>query len=548
MSLDEKKIQDILTKQNYVPSEELSKAVKYAKTRRIPLVEYLISKGLVTRDLLGQAISESYGVPYADINSNPPSREQVKKIPEETAKKFRIVIYKDEWKSVNIATDDPMRDGLIRQLTDLFPGRRITVSFALSEDIDGAFIHYRKALETRFADILKSEQKVAPEIIGQILDDAFVYHASDIHFEPQEKEVVIRFRIDGVLHEAGIIPKELYENILNRIKVMAHMRIDEHYSAQDGAVRYERGEGHSDMRVSVAPTVDGEKTVIRILSEYVRGFTLADLGLSSADQEKMESASRKPFGMILITGPTGSGKTTTLYALVKILSSPEVNITTIEDPVEYKITGISQIQVNPATNLTFAKGLKSIARQDPDIILVGEIRDRETAEIAVNAALTGHLLLSTFHANDAATGVPRLLDMGVEPFLLASTLELIVAQRLVRKVCDICRYSRQATEEELKRLPSSVIAALGAKSPTLYYGKGCTACGHTGYRGRSAIFELISITQEMKDLFLKSPTTNQIWQLAVKQGSRTLFDDGMDKVKNGMTTLEELLRVVAVPN
>ena len=391
-------------------------------------------------------------------------------------------------------------------------------------------------METRFSEIVSSQTRVAPEIIDEIVSDALAFKASDIHFEPQEKEVVVRFRVDGVLQEAGRVSKEIYENILNRIKVQAHMRIDEHFAAQDGAIRFPKDKGFIDMRVSLIPILDGETIVIRLLAEYVKGFTFADLGVSQKDQEIFLKAAKKPFGMIMVTGPTGSGKSTTLYALIKMLNLPSVNITTIEDPVEYKVVGINQIQVNTQTDLTFAKGLRSIVRQDPDIVLVGEIRDLETAEIAVNAALTGHLLFSTFHANDAATAIPRLLDMGVEPFMMASSLELIIAQRLVRKICDQCRVS--FTSQPTKFFP---------KETTLYKGKGCNNCGNTGYKGRTAIFEFIRIEGAMQELILKHPSTREIADLAKGSGSHSLFEDGLEKVKNGITTMEELLRVALPP-
>jgi len=299
------------------------------------------------------------------------------------------------------------------------------------------------------------------------------------------------------------------------------------------------------MRVSVVPTVEGEKIVIRLLAQYIRGLNLFDLGLSKQNQELMESAARKPFGMILVTGPTGSGKTTTLYSLLKIINKPEVNITTIEDPVEYKVAEANQIQVNKRTNLSFAQGLRAIVRQDPDIILVGEIRDNETAEIAINAALTGHLLLSTFHANNAATAIPRLLDMGVEPFLLASTLEVIVAQRLVRRLCESCRYSYQEKISNIEKLIPNAKEYFKEQTITLYKGKGCSACGGLGYKGRVGVFEIIKITPEIENLILKNPSNSKIWELAEKQGVRSLFHDGIKKVKNGVTSLEELLRVVS---
>lgn len=529
--MDDTKIKEILLKGAYVTAEDLANAEKYADTYHTLLVDYLMTEGLITKDLLGQAIAESYGVSYADLNSHQPSAEQVLKIPEEVATKLRVVLFREELKQITVTTDNPSQEGMAIDLKKLFPKKKIIFVYSLSEDIDTAFIHYRKPLETRFSEIIKKQKVVAPSIIDAITDDALAFRASDIHFEPQEKEVLVRFRVDGVLREAGRIPKDQYDNILNRIKVSAHMRIDEHFAAQDGAMRYAGKGAAVDMRVSVIPTLDGEKVTMRLLAQYVRAFTLADLGLSSSHQTQLATAVKKPFGMILVTGPTGSGKTTTLYALVKFLNRPEINITTIEDPVEYKLVGINQIQVNSATNLTYAKGLKSILRQDPNIILVGEVRDKETAEIAVNAALTGHLLFSTFHANDAATAIPRLLDMGIEPFLMASTLELIIAQRLVRKICDSCRHSYEA----------------GKKGERLYKGRGCDACHGSGYMGRTALFEFIAITPEIEALILRHPSTSEIWTLAKKQGSRSMYEDGLEKVKSGVTTMEELLRVAQPP-
>jgi len=388
-------------------------------------------------------------------------------------------------------------------------------------------------------------------LVDAFLTDTVKRGASDIHFEPQEKEVVIRFRIDDILQEAGRIPKQYYETILNRVKVMAQLRTDEHFATQDGAIRYESKDVTVDLRISLAPVVDGEKIAIRILSRYVREFHLGNLGLAQPDQDAINNASRLPFGMVLVTGPTGSGKTTTLYSVVKILNNPQVNITTIEDPVEYRIEGVNHIQVNQQTELTFAKGLRSIVRQDPDIVLVGEIRDEETADIAVNAALTGHLLFSTFHANDAATAIPRLLDMGIEPFLLASTLELIIAQRLVRKICDNCRISYNSTPKELAGLRGADVAKhlkehLEGVS-TFYKGKGCAVCGHTGFRGRVAIFELITVNPEMEALVLTNPSAQEVWAAAQKNGARSMFEDGIAKVKHGITTVDEVLRVAQPP-
>lgn len=547
MKFDQKKIEQILLEGNYVSKEDMAKAKEFATIQHSDILDYLSREGLITDDLLGQAVSEKFGVPYGDLNTNQPNRDQVLKIPEEIAKKFRIVIFKETDKEIILATDMPSNKEMIDALQIIFPNKRIKTVFSLTEDIDSVFLYYKKALDTRFLKIIAQNKRIAPEIIDEIVADALAYKASDIHFDPQEKEVVIRFRIDGVLQEAGRLSKEHYENILNLIKVRAHIRTDEHFIAQDGAIRYQKEDKAVDMRVSVVPILDGEKIVIRLLAEYIRNFGLTDLGLSPTHQKIIMQSAKKPFGMILVTGPTGSGKTTTLYALLRFLNNPAINITTIEDPVEYKIIGVNHIQVNSQTNLTFAQGLRSIIRQDPDVILVGEIRDQETAEISVNAALTGHLLFSTFHANDAASAIPRFLDMGVESFLLASTLEVLIAQRLVRKICEKCRYSLSQTQEELIDIFPQAKFYFPDEKTTLYHGKGCPACSGTGYKGRTAIFEIIRNTPELQDLILKNPSAKQVWTLAKSQGSIPLFEDGIEKVKNGITDLAELIRVANPP-
>ncbi|HEX8947191.1 MAG TPA: GspE/PulE family protein [Candidatus Paceibacterota bacterium] len=545
--MDDAKIKEILLRENYVTAEDVQKAEAAAQKEHTSIVDYFLAHDLLTKDLLGQAIAESLEMPYADLNSAPPSPEQLARIPEDLAKKYRVVLFEEKPREVTIATDIPITREFADAMKGVFPGKEIFVSYALSEFVDEALGRYRKPLATRFSKIIEGEQRVAPEIIEQVFSDALMFRASDIHFEPREGEVVVRFRVDGVLQEAGRIPKEHYENILNRIKVQSHLRIDEHVAAQDGSLHYENTEAAADLRVSIVPTVEGEKVVLRVLAAYVQGFSLADLGLTDEHEALIRAAADKPFGMILTTGPTGAGKTTTLYALLKLLNQPDVNITTIEDPVEYKMQGVNQIQVSTLANLTFASGLRSIVRQDPDIILVGEIRDNETAEIAVNAALTGHLLLSTFHANDAATAIPRLLEMGIEPFLLASTLELVVAQRLARKICERCRYSTTVPTDTIP-LPARVRKEFfDKKEVTLYQGKGCDACAYTGYKGRTAFFEFISVTPELQELILKRPSTQEIAHLARTQGSRSLFEDGIEKVKEGVTTLEELLRVAEIP-
>lgn len=549
MNIDDKKLEIALFEGHYLSGDEIKKAKKVTSKNGQPLLSYFLEQGLLTKDIIGQAVAEFLGVPYSDLNSHQPPKEQVLQIPEDIARKTRCILFEQSKNKsqVTLATDSPQKE-LLTELSQIFPNSKIILTYSLPEDIDIAFLHYQKPLETRFSKIIESQQRIAPEILEQIFEDAYTLHASDIHFEPRPMYIAVRFRIDGVLHEVGKIPKEYYENILNRIKVQSHLRIDEHLASQDGSMHFEKEATIFDLRTSIVPTVEGEKIVLRILATYVQGLGLNDLGLSSMHQKFLEEAAHKPFGMILVTGPTGSGKTTTLYAILKILHKPEVNITTIEDPVEYKISGINQIQVNSQTNLTFSKGLRSIVRQDPDIILVGEIRDEETSEIAINAALTGHLLLSTFHANDAATAIPRLLDMKAEPFLLASTLEIIIAQRLVRKICSACRHSVLFSEKELYEKFPGTKDFFHEKNAPLYSGKGCGACGHTGYHGRTAIFELIRVTPELKDLVLKNPSAREIWKLAKSQGSKSLFEDGIEKVRSGITTLEELVRIAPPMN
>ena len=546
MKLDQNTLKKILLDGNYVTEEDIKKAEAYAEEHRVSIVEYLLVEGLTSTDIIGQAIAESLGLPYSNLQVKQPPKEQVLLIPEDIAKKFRVVVFSLTKNEIVITTDEPNNESLKNELTNLFPDKEIKITFSMPEDIDAIFVDYQEGLKTKFSKIIESKGRIAPEILDQIFEDALLLKTSDIHCEPQEKKVVVRFRIDGILHDAGELPKEYYENIVNRLKVQAKLRIDEHFSAQDGAIRFTSPNyPHPvDLRVSIVPTLDGEKIAIRILSSYVRDLTLSDIGLSKELQEQIVKSSKKPFGMILVTGPTGSGKTTTLYSIIKIINTQKINITTIEDPVEYKIQGINQIQVNLQANLTFAKGLRAITRQDPNVVLVGEIRDLETADIAVNAALTGHLLLSTFHANNAATAIPRFVDMGIEPFLVGSTLELIIAQRLVRRICDSCKASDTVSKSKIDKLGTEVSKYFVGKSFNFYKGKGCESCSHTGYKGRIGVFEFLTTSPEIQDLIGKSPSTKEVEDLIIKQGFKTMFEDGVLKVKAGTTTIEELLRVV----
>ena len=373
------KIQEILVSQNYVSSDDMLKAVDFAKKHHINLTDYLITDELIDKKTLLQAIGEYNKIPYVDLEKTKPTQEMVKKTPKEIAEKYRIVLF-SEADGGKYATDMIEDLELIKRITKVLDRKGMTLYFTDKESIDNALSLYNKSLETRFSQIIEERKHVAPEILEEIINDALLYRTSDIHLEPQDGIVVVRFRVDGVLQEAGRFNKEYYDNILNRIKVMSQLRIDEHYAVQDGAIRFSARGNVVDLRVSITLTLDGEKVVLRMLAEYVKELLLSKIGLSEEFEEIILESAQKSFGMILVVEPTGSGKTTTLYSIIKNINDTSINITTIEDPAEYKIAGINQIQVNPAKKITFADGLKSIVRQDPDVILVGEIRDNETAD------------------------------------------------------------------------------------------------------------------------------------------------------------------------
>ena len=381
------------------------------------------------------------------------------------------------------------------------------------------------------------------KIIDLLIEYAHKLHSSDIHIDPLEKAVRIRFRIDGVLEDSAPLPKDIHDEMIARIKVMSKLRTDEHNAAQDGRFRTEVAGKNIDVRVSVVPTYHGENAVLRLLTDHAENFSLEALGFTSKDQEKILHAIKKPTGMILITGPTGSGKTTTLYTLIKMLNNKNVSIVTIEDPIEYAIDGVEQIQVNSHTGLTFANGLRSILRQDPNIIMVGEIRDIETGNIAVNTALTGHLLLSTLHTNDAPTTLPRLLDMKIEPFLVASTVSIAMAQRLVRKICTSCKEKKNITDEEARGLKAMLADSDIVIPKEFYKGRGCGECNQSGYKGRVVIAEVLVADDEIRSAILRKASTDEIKKIAIKNGMTTMLKDGIEKAKKGETTLEEVLRV-----
>jgi len=384
-------------------------------------------------------------------------------------------------------------------------------------------------------------------LIDTLMEYSFLARASDIHLEPFEDSLLARLRIDGILHDVFKLPKGIHSGVITRVKVLGGMRTDEHQAAQDGRFRIAIADPprQFDVRVSIIPTYYGENAVLRLLAEQTQISKLDDLALTEADKAKIRKATQRPHGMILATGPTGSGKTTTLYTILKEINTREVSVITIEDPIEYSLEGIDQIQVNTRTGLTFAAGLRSILRQDPNVIMVGEIRDQETASIAVNAALTGHKLLSTLHTNDSATTLPRLLDMGVEPFLVASTVNIALGQRLVRMICPHCKVEKKLTDSEFENLRKILPVEIVDDHRDFYYGKGCAECGDSGFFSRMGLYEVLEVNDFIREAIMRRADASEIKKIAVKNGMIPLLEDGFNKAVAGYTTIEEVLRVVS---
>lgn len=400
-----------------------------------------------------------------------------------------------------------------------------------------------------FNTIIKKELATGANIsiislIDHLIKHACDVNASDIHIDPLSSSVRIRFRIDGVLEDSHSLPSNIHGEIISRIKILSQLRTDEHYSAQDGRFRSIIPDGGSvDVRVSIVPTYYGENAVLRLLSSNRENFTLETLGFGKAEHKKILQAIKKTSGMILVTGPTGSGKTTTLYTLIKMLNSNDISIVTIEDPVEYAVDGIEQIQVNHRTGLTFANGLRSILRQDPNVIMVGEIRDTETAAIAVNTALTGHLLLTTLHTNDVGSTLPRLLDMKIEPFLVSSTVSIVIGQRLVRKICERCKEEKTLNDEEHSHLTENISDKVLKGNRRFFFGKGCEFCTKSGFKGRIVIHEVLVADEKIRAAILRKASSGELKQIAIDGGMTTMLEDGIKKAINGLTTIEEVIRV-----
>lgn len=386
------------------------------------------------------------------------------------------------------------------------------------------------------------------EFINKIVFDALNQGASDIHIEPREQDTLVRYRVDGILRDIMAIDKNFEQPLIFKIKIAAKLRTDEHFAPQDGRIRFEIEDKKLDTRISILPTTKGEKVVMRLLSSEGKSFKLEDLGIRGKDLLAVQKAYQKPYGTILAVGPTGSGKTTTLYSILKLLNTREVNITTVEDPVEYDIQGVNHVQINKKAELTFASGLRSILRQDPDIVMIGEIRDNETARIAVNAAMTGHLVLSTLHTNDSPTTIPRLVEMGIEDYLVASTVNIIIAQRLARRLCEKCKQKYKLTQDEfngIKQIRPDIAKYLKL-GQELYKAKGCPECNSTGYKGRIGLYEILPVTEAIRNVITSGGTSDDIYKEAKKQGLTLIVEDGILKLQEGTVSLSELHRVTAL--
>lgn len=516
-------------------------------------------------------IESTTPVPSVELKGRTIPREVLTIIPESTAREHKIIAYERTATGLRVAMANP-QDRQIVEFIRKKVDQPVEVGVASEADIHQALSYYHESLEAELKAIvieatrLKADtdlKKVAEDLPTIRVTDAIFKHAilqraSDIHIEPLENQVLVRYRIDGILYEKLVLPQTALAGLVARIKVLSNLKIDEHRLPQDGRFKIKTPDYEFSFRVSILPVFDGEKVVMRLLDETGKGLTLEAIGLSPKGLEIFRRAIGKPHGMVLVTGPTGSGKTTTLYAAMQELNTTEVNISTIEDPIEYRMPRINQTQVKPAIGLTFANGLRSLVRQDPDIIMVGEIRDEETASLAVNAALTGHLVLSTLHTNSAAGALPRLLDMKVEPFLVASTVNLLVAQRLVRRLCTTCRKQAALTpqlQDTLKRLVNmdELLATLQRlelvpKTATwetlpLFEPAGCTLCSG-GYKGRVGVYEFLEVTPQLQPLITATTTSQQLEDAARKQqGMITMLEDGLSKVVTGVTTMEEVLRV-----
>ncbi|MFH1078338.1 MAG: GspE/PulE family protein [Patescibacteria group bacterium] len=555
MTFTPEQIEKLLIGGDFLKKEQFEKARDVSTNRGIPITEAVVDLGFLSDAQMGSLIAGEQGFFFVDLPKERIDQSVLTMIPERVGKARMTVAYKRTKDEVWVATTDPENYEFFALLRKKL-GAPLKVVLATNAGIEEALKGYQKEYLEQARELIatmrdKPQEEDAVKLVELMLMAAHKGRASDIHIEPEEFSIVVRFRIDGDMHEMFRYPPDFHEKVVFRVKILSRLRTDEHAQAQDGRFELKTVNGALNLRVSILPITRGENVVMRLLSERFQKLRLEDLGLQEDDLAKVDRASTSPHGMIIAVGPTGSGKTTTLYAILHILNQPDVNVMTIEDPVEYDIQGIRQIQVNPRTNLTFDVGLKSLVRQDPDVIMVGEIRDTETANISINAALTGHLLLSTLHANDSATTFPRLFEMQVEPFLIASSMNIIIAQRLVRKLCTNCMESTLLSVETRKAIENDAalhrtFEKFGGEKDIgkirLYHGKGCRVCNDTGYRGRTGIYEIMEVGEDIRPLIVGKQSSDDIRKKAIELGMRTMLEDGLIKVFKGETTIEEIIR------
>ncbi|OGF27892.1 hypothetical protein A2303_05930 [Candidatus Falkowbacteria bacterium RIFOXYB2_FULL_47_14] len=565
------KLKDILIKTEVLTAADYDKYQHEAEAANMDTADYLTEKKIISPVALFENAANYYKIPFIDLKNQTIRKDVLFSIPEPIAVTHKIIAFDSNDKELKLAVINP--DALdILEFLKKKTGLTLKIHLTTPENIKDALKQYHKSLKAEFdylsADKTAKEGKNLKQlaedlpvvrIVDTLLEYSIIEGASDIHIEPEEKNVLVRYRIDGIMHRVMVLPKTVQSGIVARIKILANLKVDEHRLPQDGRFKIANEEYKVSFRVSIIPTFDGEKIVLRLLKESAQVLSLEQLGLQSGPLGVLKSNIDKPHGIIFVTGPTGSGKTTTLYTVLNILNKPEVNISTIEDPIEYRMPHINQSQTNSKIGYTFASGLRAFLRQDPDIIMVGEIRDQETAEIAIHAAMTGHLVLTTIHTNDAATTMPRLSEMGVPAFLISTTVNIIIAQRLVRKICPNCIQSFNLSADNVRELEkqmnmenilktmekekSILDAKKGLGSLLFYRGKGCKRCNNTGYKGRIGIYEVMENNADIASLILKGASAREINTQAIKGGMITMVEDGFIKAKNGITTIEEIMRV-----
>lgn len=561
-------LKKMLVADGVVSEAKFDEIEKEATRMKQSVVDILISRGHVTDEYYYDLLAKYFGLERVTLSAGNINEATLNLLPENIARERHAIVFgKREDGTLEVAVSDPSdltaADFLKEKLSS-----KIKIYLASQTDIEKAFslygrqssVDFKRVIEENIQATVRSKalgkevKEAATEVpIVAIVDSIVSYaassQASDIHIEVLEDAILVRYRIDGILYEIVRIPKEVHSAIVARVKLLAGLRLDEHAKPQDGRFRHKLGDSFIDFRVSIIPTFYGEKVEMRLLSSAARPLSLRELGMLDDTAEMLKRNITKSYGLVIVCGPTGSGKTTTLYSVLNMVNRPEVNIVTVEDPIEYNMQYVNQTQVNNAAGITFANGLRSILRQDPNIILVGEIRDEETAEIAVNAALTGHLVFSSLHTNDAPTAVPRLLDMKIPPFLVSAVVNLVLAQRLVRKICLSCIVSYEPKDEvvnEIKTQFKNLNIESKFKAPkTLFKGLGCPVCNHTGYKGRIGIFEALEVTEAIRQLIVDpSFTLNKFSELIREKGMLVMFEDGFRKAKIGMTTIEEVFRVI----